>query len=197
MLLAVDIGILGGTFDPPHVAHLFAGQAAFEELQLEAVHFVPAGAPWQKADRSVSDAEHRLEMVRLACDGVAHFHVDDREIRRDGWTYTADTLASYDPDDRLTLILGSDAAAGLNSWERIDEVKRRARIAVMLRPGSERRAVEAAAGDVDLVWLDTPQIYLSGTMLRRRVGRGLSVRFLVPDAVESYIRRHGLFSEGA
>lgn len=197
MLLAVDIGILGGTFDPPHVAHLFAGQAAYEELPLNVVHFVPAGAPWQKTDRRVSDAEHRLEMTRLACDGVSHFHVDDREVRRDGWTYTADTLASYNPDDRLTLILGSDAAVGLDSWERIDEVKARARIAVMPRPGSDRAEVERAARGAELVWLETPQIHLSGTMLRERVGRGQSIRFLVPDAVEAYIRRHGLYRHGS
>ena len=193
MLPAVDIGILGGTFDPPHVAHLFAGQAAYEELHLNVVHFVPAGAPWQKADRRVSDAEHRLEMIRLACDGVSHFHVDDREVRRDGWTFTADTLASYDSDDRLTLILGSDSARGLDTWERADEVKQRARLAVMPRPGVERSEVEAATEGAELVWLDTPQVYLSGTLLRERVARGQSIRFLVPDAVESYIRRHGLY----
>lgn len=196
MLLAVDIGILGGTFDPPHMAHLFAGQAGYEELHLNVVHFVPAGAPWQKADRRVSDAEHRLEMTRLACEGVSHFHVDDREVRRDGWTYTADTLASYDPDIRLTLILGSDTAIGLDTWERTEEVRQRARIAVMPRPGVDREAVEAAAGGGDLVWLDTPQIYLSGTLLRQRVARGQSIRFLVPDAVEAYIRRHGLYRDG-
>ncbi len=193
MLDAVDIGILGGTFDPPHVAHLFAGQAAFDELGLDVVLFVPAGAPWQKADRRVATAEHRLAMTQLACANVPHFTVDDREVRRHGWSYTADTLATFDAEDRLTLILGSDSAAGLDSWERSDEVKKRARLAILPRPGTDRRTVDEVTSDADVVWLDTPLIYLSGTMLRSRVGRGLSIRFLVPDAVAGYIAEHDLY----
>jgi len=195
MLVPVNIGILGGTFDPPHIAHLFAGQAAYEELGLDIVHFIPAGAPWQKADRNVSDAEHRLAMTRLACEGLPHFHVDDREMVRDGWTYTVDTLATFDPSDSLTLILGSDSAVGIESWERSADVKAMARLGVMPRPGVDRRQVEQAARGGELVWLDTPQIYLSGTMLRQRVARGQSIRFLVPDAVDHYIRAKALYQD--
>ena len=93
-------GILGGTFDPPHLAHLVAGEAAWRQLGLEVVTFIPAGAPWQKQGRQVTEAAHRWEMTRLAVAGVDYFEADDREILRRGPTYTVDTLAQF-PDDDL------------------------------------------------------------------------------------------------
>ena len=80
------IGIFGGTFDPPHVAHLAAGEAARDQLGVDTVTFIPAGRPWQKRGTNVSEARHRLRMTELAVDGVGYFTVDDREVHRDGWT---------------------------------------------------------------------------------------------------------------
>jgi len=193
MLCAVDRGILGGTFDPPHLAHLFAGEVAYRDLGLDVVTFVPAGAPWQKSGIDVSPPEHRLAMTSLAIEGSPYFEVDDREVARDGWTYTIDTLASFPADERLTLILGADAAAGVQTWHSAAEVLARARIAVVPRPGVDRTAVDGQLSGADVVWLDGPELDVSGTMLRGRVRTGSSIRFLVPDAVWLYIEQHGLY----
>jgi nicotinate-nucleotide adenylyltransferase len=186
-------GILGGTFDPPHLAHLVAGEAAFRELGLDVVTFLPAGRPWQKADRAVSAPTHRWEMTRRAVAGTPYFTADDREVRRDGWTYTADTLDTFPRDEELVLILGADAAAGLPTWQRPESVLGRARLAVMGRPGVERSSVEAAAGEVH--WLDAPLLAISGTLLRARRRAGLSIRFLVPEPVRDYIESAGLYAD--
>lgn len=184
-------GILGGTFDPPHLAHLVAGEAAYHELGLDLIGFLPAGRPWQKAGLEVSPAEHRWEMTRRAVAGVPYFEADDREVSRDGWTYTADTLETFSRQDELFLILGSDAAAGLPGWHRSEAVLARVRLAVMARPGVERSSVEAAVGEVH--WLDAPQLAVSGTLLRARRRAGRSLRFLVPDPVLEYIEAAGLY----
>ena len=113
-------GILGGTFDPPHLAHLLGGEAAYRELGLDLVTFMPAGSPWQKAERDVTAASHRWEMTVLATEGVEYFEADDREVRRSGWTYTIDTLESFDDGDEVVLIVGADTAAGLPTWCRAE-----------------------------------------------------------------------------
>ena len=195
MLRAVRRGILGGTFDPPHLAHLFAGEAAYRDLELDVVTFVPAGAPWQKADRKVTSAEARWEMTRLAVDGIPYFEADDREVRRDGWTYTIDTLRSFPDDDELVLILGSDAARGLPTWSESAAILDRATIAVVPRPGVDQAEVESAIPTARTRWLDTPQVRLSGTMLRRRAKAGKSVRFLVRDSVWRYIEDNGVYAD--
>lgn len=191
MLAAMRRGILGGTFDPPHLAHLVAGEAAHRRLGLDVVHFVPAGAPWQKADRQVSDPVHRWEMTRRAVAGVPYFVADDRELRRDGWSYTIDTLATFDDDDELVLVVGADAAAGLRSWRDPGAILDRATLAVMPRPGVDPAAVHEAVGDHHV--LDTPDLPISGTMLRRRVRDGGSIRFLVREGVYEYVIGAGLY----
>ena len=194
MLADVQRGILGGTFDPPHVAHLMVGEAAYRDLHLDVVTFVPAGAPWQKSDRKVSSAEDRWNMTVLSIEGIEYFSADEREVRRDGWTYTVDTLATFPGDDEITLILGADAALGLSSWHRHEEVLARARVAVMARPGVDASAVDAAVPS-GVEWLDAPEVAISGTQIRERVARGGSVRFLVHDAVWRYIRENRLYED--
>jgi len=159
---------------------------------LDVVTFLPAGAPWQKEGREVSAAGHRWEMTEHAIAGVDYFEADDREVRRKGWTYTADTLAGYPGDEEIVLVLGSDAAAGLGTWHRHEEVLARAEIAVMARPGIGRAAVEAAAGP-DVIWLDAPLLELSGTTIRHRVATGKSARFLVREDVWRYIVDNDLY----
>jgi nicotinate-nucleotide adenylyltransferase len=198
MLAGMRRGILGGTFDPPHLAHLVAGEAAYRQLALDVVHFVPAGAPWQKADRRVSDAVHRWEMTRRAVAGVPYFVADDREVRRDGWSYTIETLATFDDTDELVLVVGADAAAGFRSWREPDAILHRVTLAVMPRPGVDPAAVRAAVGDHHV--LDTPDLPISGTMLRTRVRDGGSIRFLVREGVYDYVVGAGLYraeAEGA
>ena len=185
-------GILGGTFDPPHLAHLVAAEMAYHQMSLQGVTFLPAGVPWQKHDRLVSEAGHRLAMTRLAVAGIDYFDVDDREVARDGPTFTADTLDELG-DERLVLILGADAALGLPTWHRADAILRRAQVAVIPRPGVDRASIASVGGD--FVWLDTPLLQISGTELRQRARRGHSLRFLVADPVWRYIEEHGLYRD--
>ena len=186
-------GILGGTFDPPHLAHLVAGEAAYRQLGLDVVSYVPAGSPWQKAGSDVTSAEHRWAMTELAVAGIDYFEADDREIHRKGWTYTIDTLLSYPIEEELVLILGADAAAGLHTWHRPEAIVTRAGIAVAPRPGTPARAATTGAGTDEVMHLEGPAIELSGTALRAMAGAGRSLRFLVPNAVWSYIEEHGLY----
>jgi nicotinate-nucleotide adenylyltransferase len=185
-------GILGGTFDPPHVAHLVAAETAYRQCELEVVTFIPAGAPWQKAGASVSSAKHRWEMTQRAIEGVDYFDADDREVRREGWTYTIDTLDSFGGGEEILLLLGADAARGVPTWHRFEEVLQRVTIAVVPRPGVARGEVDGVLG-VPVVWLDMPALDVCGTMLRERVGGGESIRFLVRDAVWEYVRDQGLY----
>lgn len=183
--------IVGGTFDPPHIAHLVAGEAAHDQLGVDIVTFIPAGRPWQKVGTGVSEARHRLRMIELATEGIESFAVDDREVHRDGWTYTVDTVGTFD-DEELTLVLGADSARGLTTWQRVDELLDRVRIAVVPRLGISREEVERAIGR-RVTWLDVPSLAISGTMLRQRVLEGRSIRFLVPDPVDAYVREHHLY----
>nr|NIR41213.1 nicotinic acid mononucleotide adenylyltransferase [Actinomycetota bacterium]NIS36208.1 nicotinic acid mononucleotide adenylyltransferase [Actinomycetota bacterium]NIT97341.1 nicotinic acid mononucleotide adenylyltransferase [Actinomycetota bacterium]NIU21007.1 nicotinic acid mononucleotide adenylyltransferase [Actinomycetota bacterium]NIU70774.1 nicotinic acid mononucleotide adenylyltransferase [Actinomycetota bacterium] len=107
----MHLALLGGTFDPPHIAHLVAAETAYRSLGIDVVTFLPAGRPWQKAGQEVTGADHRWAMTLLAIEGVEYFSADDREVRRDGWTYTIETLEAFEGHD-VWLVLGADAAAG-------------------------------------------------------------------------------------
>jgi nicotinate-nucleotide adenylyltransferase len=185
--------IFGGTFDPPHFAHLAAGEAARDQLSLDTITFIPAGRPWQKVGRNVSEAHHRLRMTELAIEDVDYFAVDDREVHRDGWTVTIDTVESFE-EERFVLIVGADAAGGIPTWHRSNDLLDRVKIAVVPRPGIQRSDVETSVRR-EIVWLDMPPIDLSGTMLRRHVAEGRSIRFLVPDSVLDYVTEHNLYQK--
>jgi nicotinate-nucleotide adenylyltransferase len=191
MLAKVRSGLLGGTFDPPHIAHLLAGEVAYRQLGLDRVVLIPAGSPWQKAGRQVSYAHHRWEMSRLAVADVAYFESDDREVHRIGWTYTADTLATFDPAEEIVLILGADAARGLPTWQRAGDVLARARVAVVPRPGVARSEVDSLV-KVER-WLDMPALPVSGTMIRKRAAHGSGIRFLVTERVYQYVDEQNLY----
>ena len=186
------VAILGGTFDPPHIAHLVLGEAARRQLPVDEVWFVPAGDPWQKEGSRVTPARIRLELVRAAVESVAYFAVDDREVRRAGPSYTADTVKELRADGvEPWLVLGADAASGMGSWHRAEELAG-VPVAVADRPGTDRDEVEqGAAGPV--TWLDMPPLEVSGTELRARAARGASLRFLVPDEVWRHISSESLY----
>lgn len=210
--------ILGGTFDPPHIGHLVLAEAAREELGAARVVLMPAGEPWRKqaepaAARSApSPANVRLAMTRLAAHdanrrahlaGPPRLVVDDREVRRAGPTYTAETLAQLakEGNEDLVLLLGSDALADMPRWHKPQRIFELARVAVASKPGSVpvevatrsvARAVPGAAGR--MVELATvPPLTISSTLIRGRVAAGLSIRYLVPGSVERYIQQRGLY----
>ena len=187
--------ILGGTFDPPHIAHLVAGEAAHGQLGVDTVTYIPAGRPWQKLGSGVSDARHRLRMTELATAEIDYFSVDVREVHRDGWTFTIDTIESFGGEE-IAMIIGADSARGLPTWHRAEELLQRVHIAVVPRSGIERQEVEHTIGR-DITWLDMPGLDVSGTLLRRRVSEGRSIRFLVPGRVLDYVTVNRLYLDPA
>ncbi len=189
-MLTDVFGLLGGTFDPPHVAHLAAAHAAYEQLDLEQVRLVPARTPWQKATKVVTSATHRWAMCRLAAAEAPYLAADDVEMRRDGPTYTIDTLEAIEGE--TVLVLGADAAVGIPTWHRASDVLDTATIAVVPRPGVTEADVREAIGQ-GFTMLDMPPIELSATQIREHVRAGLEPRFLVPDAVVEYILANNLY----
>jgi nicotinate-nucleotide adenylyltransferase len=198
----VRIGILGGTFNPPHLGHLICAQEAYLQLELERVTLIPARIPPHKPVDDEPGPEHRLELCRLAVRGDEHrFDVSDLEIAREGPSYTVDTLEelhSRAPDQELFLIVGGDIAAGLPSWHRAERVLSLATLAVAKRRGTSRAAVDdalsALPGGDRARFFQMPRIGISSTMLRQRVRGGLPIRYYVPDAVASYVDRHRLYA---
>ena len=192
MLCAVRRGILGGTFDPLHVVHLMAGEAARHLLDLDVVTFITAGDPYQKHGIPMSDKEHRWNMTVVGIEGIDYFKADDREVTRGGPSYMIDTLVTFDADEEIFLILGADAAAGLPTWHRWEDVVDRTTVAVISRPGVAEE--EVAATGAPYTWLDTPGIPISSTQLRARSEAGRSIRFFVPDPVWRYVEENQLYA---
>lgn len=196
------LGVLGGTFDPPHVGHLILAEEARTRLDLRKVLFVPAGDPWRKAAQEVTAAEHRLAMVRLMLGSDPHFEVSTLEMERAGPSYTVDTLEAlhqqHGPGLELYFIVGEDALHDLPHWKEPARILSLARLAVARRPASEGwfdADLEAIVPGLSerVVPLPMPTVEISSTHLRERARAGLSLRYLVPLGVEEYIRRHGLY----
>jgi nicotinate-nucleotide adenylyltransferase len=198
----VRLGLLGGTFNPPHLGHLVCAQEAYGELALDRVLLIPARIPPHKRVEHEPGPEHRLELCRLAVGGDERFAVSDMELHRDGPSFTVDTLRllrTRTPQDELVLILGGDIAAGLAEWHEPEQVLELATVAIAGRRGTTRNAVEGTLaglrGGDRARFFAMPRIGISSTMLRRRVRAGQPIRYFVPDQVEGYIRRHGLYSQ--
>lgn len=186
------VGIFGGTFDPIHVGHLVVAAWVRAELRLDRVELVVANEPWQKLGRPrLSLARDRLAMVEAAVDGIDGVVASAAEIDRGGLTYTVDTLEEYrgdDPDGSLFLILGSDAAAGLDTWHRYGEIAGMAEVVVVDRPGATGERPPVAHRVVDCPLLD-----LSSTQVREWADAGRPLDGLVPAAALAYCRQKGLY----
>jgi nicotinate-nucleotide adenylyltransferase len=195
------IGILGGSFNPPHLGHLICAQEAYLELALERVLLVPVQIPPHKVLEEEPGPEHRLELCRLATAGdEQRLAVSDLEIRRDGPSYTVDTLEQLHaqaPDNELFLIVGGDVAAGFPSWREPERVLSLATLAVAERRGTPRKQVEDAlchlSGGERARFFRMPTIGISSTVIRRRAAAGAPLKYLVPDAVAEYIDHHSLY----
>ena len=212
------VGILGGTFDPIHYAHLRLAEELADALDLAQVRFVPASIPPHRASPQVS-ATHRADMVRLACADNARFVLDDRECRRAGPSYTVDTLlelrAELGSACSLCLLMGLDAFLGLTTWSRWERLFELAHIVIAHRPGfaldpgavpatlarelAARRAKatrELRQSWAGLVWLQaiTP-LDVSATAIREAIREQRSPRYLLPDSVLDYIHRSSLYKD--
>jgi nicotinate-nucleotide adenylyltransferase len=197
-----SIGLIGGTFDPIHIGHLVIAERALEQLDLDAVVFLPAGLPPHKQDESHTAPEHRMEMTRLAIAGRLRFRLSDRDIRPDRASYTVELLRDIkadNPDANLTFIFGADSLRDFATWKDPEGIVRIARLAVAERPEVSVTPdvfarVRGLREAID--WIESPLLDISATELRERVAKGLSVRNLVPDDVLSYIETHNLYRQG-
>lgn len=196
------VGVMGGTFDPPHLAHLVAGAVARAALGLDRVLFVPAGEPWRKGGRSVTPGPLRLRLLRAALEPMGAWAEESAiEVERPGPSYTAETLAELErrrPGDARWIVLGADALADLPLWHRPRAIAEQARIALAGRPGEEGEvsaAVRAAVPGIEsgIDRLPMPALAISASDLRERVRGGRSTALLVPREVRRLIDELGLY----
>lgn len=194
------IGLLGGTFDPVHIAHLHVAACALHELGLDEVRFVPAGAPPHKPDRAVSPPLDRLQMLELATAGTPRLEVDPIDLAAHAPSYTSELLErvrARHPDDALWFIIGADSLSEFHTWHEPERIIATARLAVAVRPGWDVDAalhsspVPALAERVDR--FPTVPIDLSATLIRERIAADQPVDWLVPAPVLDHIRSGGLY----
>jgi len=199
----VRVGLLGGTFNPPHLGHLVCAQEALVELGLDRVLLVPVREPPHKAVEVEPGLEHRVAMCEAAVAGEPRFGVSRVDADRPGRSYTADTLRALSGGgDELWFIVGGDMAISLPTWREPEAVLALARLAVAEREGVRRddvverlaAALPGAAARLDFFAM--PRLDISSSLVRRRVRDGLPLRYLVPDPVVDYIEREGLYREG-
>jgi nicotinate-nucleotide adenylyltransferase len=199
-----DIGILGGTFNPPHMGHVVMAQEALDQLDLDRVVFMPVAVPPHKEARDDPGAAARLELCRLAVADDDRFEVSTLEIERGGASFTVDTLKELhdvEPEHDLTFIVGGDMAQSLPAWREPEAILRLARLAVAEREGVGRediaRRLEPLHRGDRVVFFDMPRIDVSSSSIRRRVADGRPIRYLVPDAVAAAIAEQGLYRQPA
>jgi nicotinate-nucleotide adenylyltransferase len=199
-----QLGILGGTFNPPHVGHLVMAQEALDQLGLDRVVLMPVSSPPHKEAADDPGPEARLELCRLAVAGDERLGVSALEIERGGASYTADTLRELharQPEQELTFIVGGDMAHSLPAWREPEAVLSLARLAVAEREGVRREDIATRLSELHrgdrVVFFDMPRIDVSSSSIRRRVAEGRPVRYLVPDAVADAISDHHLYRPAA
>lgn len=193
-MTARRIGLFGGSFDPPHNAHVALAEAALAALALDSVRWIPAGLAWQKA-RTLTDGPHREAMVQAAIAGEPRFVLDRIELERAGASYTLDTvraLRAREPGADWVLIIGADQYAGLHTWSHWRELLGLVTLAVANRPGP-LPPVSAEVLRFPHRVVPLPMLDISSTEVRSRVAAGLPIDSMVPPAVARYIDRHGLY----
>lgn len=192
------IGLFGGSFDPPHRAHVALAHAALDALALDAVWWIPAGDPWQKS-RTITPAVHRAAMVEAAIAEEPRFRLERCELQRPGPSYTLDTvnaLQALHPQTRWVLIIGQDQYAGLHTWRGWQALLAMVELAVANRPGAAL-AVDAAVARTPHRAVPLPMLDVSSTDIRRRAAAGEPLDDLVPPAVRRYIDHHLLYRKDA
>ncbi len=201
--MSLRIGLLGGTFDPPHIGHLILAEFAADALGLDRLYFVPAADPPHKRTQAKTPVEHRLNMLQLALASNQRFHLSRVDIERPGPHYSVDMVRitqEQDPEAELHFVMGADSLRDLPKWNRPDEFIQRCHLAVMRRHGAD---VQPNMHDAILPGLaervriiDTPFITISSTEIAARVAQGQSIRYLVPERVLDYIVEHRLYVMG-
>ncbi|MDY3048414.1 MAG: nicotinate-nucleotide adenylyltransferase [Rothia sp. (in: high G+C Gram-positive bacteria)] len=192
----VRLGVMGGTFDPIHHGHLVAASEVAAVLGLDEVVFVPTGQPWQKADQTVSDPEHRYLMTVVATASNPRFSVSRVDIDRSGPTYTIDTLTDLKKDRPLVelfFITGADAMSKISTWKEAERMWDLATFVAVTRPGHDLQVPAEVADRVHVI--EIPAMAISSTDIRARVQLDLPVWYLVPDGVVQYINKYDLYQQ--
>lgn len=184
------VGLFGGTFNPPHIGHLIMANEVYTALGLSEIRFMPnAKAPHKEVSKSASN-EQRLHMVELAIQDVPHFVIETYELERGGISYTYDTMKAMcerEPDVAFYFIIGGDMIDSLHTWYRIDDLVELVQFVGVKRPGYEAKTA------YNVLMVEAPEIDLSSTFIRNRLQQQNSLRYLLPEAVERYIRKEGLY----
>jgi len=201
----MNIGVLGGTFDPIHSGHIIIAEEARLKLGLARVLFVPAGQQWLKTGTNIAPAAHRVEMVKLAIATNPNFEISAVDIDRPGPSYSVDTVAilqqQMGAEAKIFFLVGWDSLAELPQWKEPDRLIQLCKLVAVTRPGFSRpdlKVLESSVPGVtqSVVWLDIAPVDISSTDIRERVAQGLSIHGLVPEGVESYIKEHELYRQG-
>jgi len=193
----MNIGIYGGSFNPPHIAHLIFAEMLYEELQLDKVIFIPSATPPHKKNHNLLSAEKRLELIRLAIDGNERFGVSDVEIQRGGTSYTIDTLKSLEKlykNATLYLIVGFDNLEIFHQWKEYRTILNKCTLVAVNRPGFKTDTVDAEVLSRTKI-IDLPRFDISATDIRQRIREGKSIRYMVPDAVLTEIEKNNLYKD--
>jgi len=199
----MKVGIMGGTFDPIHSGHLIIAEEVREALELDEVLFMPCGQPWLKLERPITPAVHRVEMVRLAIGTAPQFKLSEVEVKRSGPSYSVDTMMEFQEQfgsgAELFFIVGCDALAHLAKWKEPQRLIQLCKLVAVPRVNfnsPDLKALERSVPGVSqrLIYVATPIIDISSSRIRERVRKGLSIRYLVPEKVEEYIRRQKLYA---
>lgn len=187
----MKIGILGGTFNPIHYGHLILGEQVLGQLKLDRVIFVPTFLPPHKSKKNVISAQKRLKMIELAVKANKNFSVSDEEIRRQGKSYTVDTLRQIKkkyPSAELYFICGSDLVSEIPNWKDVNDIYKLAKFVLAKRPGFGKRL-----SGKSFLKINVAQVDISSSFIRALVRQGRSIRYLTPYVVVKYIEKHGLY----
>ena len=203
---AKRVAVMGGTFDPIHYGHLVTAEAVRHEFQLDQVLFIPTGKPPHKASDTVSDSESRYLMTLLATESNDHFYASRMEIDRSGFTYTIDTIHAlqqiYPVDTEIFFITGADAFYQMFSWHNAEELLKTCTFVAATRPGYQKeeliQRISATIQDHPMQrfhFLEVPALAISSSDIRARVRSGRPIKYLVPEAVENFIKKHRLYQK--
>ena len=193
-------GIMGGTFNPIHLAHLYIAYEAKEQLDLDSIIFIPAGNPPHKKDKNIIDSKYRYEMVKQAIQGYDGFVVSDYEIKKSGYSYTYETLEHFKSEDvELFFIAGGDSLMDIEKWKKPDEVLKKCNLVIFNRGQYTKDDLEKQKNNLEekykanIILLDIANIDISSSMIRDRLEKGKRVDFFLPDEVLRYIDDNKLY----
>ncbi len=189
------IGILGGTFDPIHLGHLVLAEQVKEKLKLNRVIFIPCFRPPHKPGRKLSPAKDRFRMTQLALEGNPSFSISDIELKRKGFSYTVETLRQLNelyPKSQIYFLTGSDVLDEIHTWKDPEEIYKLAKVIIAKRPGFDEFDPQNRFAKKSII-VEITGVDVSSSQIRERVKRGRSIKYLVPEKVEGYIKKEGLY----